>query len=93
MGAVKQTFYLRGEMYDEVQREAARQGRSCSWLVRKAWEMARDQIRRGGTAPESREDRLGFGFGARPNQVRDPSNVSEPREDPKDEDRWWHRAD
>ena len=41
----KQSLYFPQEMLEEIQREAARQDRSLSWIVQKAWKIARDRIR------------------------------------------------
>jgi uncharacterized small protein (TIGR04563 family) len=42
----KQSLYFPEEMLDEIQKEAMRQDRSLSWIVQKAWKIARDQIRK-----------------------------------------------
>lgn len=42
----KQSMYMPADMLEELQREAARQDRSMSWLVQQAWKLARDQVRR-----------------------------------------------
>lgn len=41
----KRTFYFPRGMFDEIESEARRQGRSRSWIVQKAWYVARDRIR------------------------------------------------
>ncbi|MEE2645451.1 MAG: TIGR04563 family protein [Myxococcota bacterium] len=41
----KQSLYFPQEMLKEIQEEAARQDRSLSWIVQKAWKIARDRIR------------------------------------------------
>lgn len=41
----KQTLYLPESMLNEIMREAARQDRSLSWLVQKAWRFARVTIK------------------------------------------------
>lgn len=42
----KQSLYFPEEMLKEIQAEAARQDRSLSWIVQKAWKIARNEIRR-----------------------------------------------
>lgn len=42
----KQSLYFPEDMLEEIQREAMRQDRSLSWIVQKAWKIARDQIRK-----------------------------------------------
>ena len=42
----KQSLYFPEAMLKEIADEAARQDRSLSWLVQKAWKLARDEIRR-----------------------------------------------
>jgi uncharacterized small protein (TIGR04563 family) len=41
----KQSLYFPGEMLAELQAEAERQDRSLSWLVQRAWSIARSRIR------------------------------------------------
>ncbi len=41
----KQSLYFPEEMLKEIQAEAARQDRSRSWIVQKAWLIARDTPR------------------------------------------------
>ena len=41
----KQSFYLPQEMADDLMREAARLERSANWLLRRAWQIASDQIK------------------------------------------------
>src|SRR5262249_19860518 len=40
----KQSLYFPEEMLKEIQDEAARQDRSLSWIVQKAWKLARKDI-------------------------------------------------
>lgn len=40
----KQSLYFPEDMLVEIQREAARQDRSLSWIVQKAWKIARGTI-------------------------------------------------
>ena len=55
----KQSLYFPESMLKEMADEAARQDRSLSWLVQKAWRLARDEIRRfpAATAPAATNDR------------------------------------
>jgi uncharacterized small protein (TIGR04563 family) len=40
----KQSLYFPEEMLQEISREANRQDRSLSWIVQKAWKIAREEI-------------------------------------------------
>ena len=40
----KQSLYFPEDMLKEIQHEAARQDRSLSWIVQKAWKIARKEI-------------------------------------------------
>jgi uncharacterized small protein (TIGR04563 family) len=40
----KQSLYFPDEMLKEIQEEATRQDRSLSWIVQKAWKLARKDI-------------------------------------------------
>lgn len=40
----KQSLYFPEQMLKEIQEEAARQDRSLSWIVQKAWKIARKDI-------------------------------------------------
>lgn len=40
----KQSLYFPEEMLKEIQHEAGRQDRSLSWIVQKAWKLARNDI-------------------------------------------------
>ena len=42
----KQSLYFPEQMLKEIQAEAARQDRSLSWIVQKAWKIARADIQR-----------------------------------------------
>jgi uncharacterized small protein (TIGR04563 family) len=42
----KQSLYFPEDMLQEIQREAARQERSLSWIVQQAWRYARNEIRK-----------------------------------------------
>ena len=41
----KQSLYFPEDMLQEITSEAARQDRSLSWIVQKAWKIARNEIR------------------------------------------------
>jgi uncharacterized small protein (TIGR04563 family) len=40
----KQSLYFPEDMLEEIQREADRQDRSLSWIVQRAWLVARDRV-------------------------------------------------
>lgn len=40
----KQSLYFPEDMLQEITAEAARQDRSLSWIVQKAWKLARKEI-------------------------------------------------
>ena len=40
----KQSLYFPEQMLNEIQYEANRQDRSLSWIVQKAWQIARSEI-------------------------------------------------
>ena len=40
----KQSVYFPVDMLDEIQKEALRQDRTVSWIVQRAWKIARDEI-------------------------------------------------
>ena len=42
----KQSLYFPEEMLREIQDEAKRLDRSLSWVVQKAWKVAREQIKK-----------------------------------------------
>lgn len=54
----KQSLYFPDSMLKEMADEAARQDRSLSWLIQKAWRLARDEIKRfpAATRPEGGND-------------------------------------
>jgi uncharacterized small protein (TIGR04563 family) len=41
----KQSLYFPEDMLKEIQEEATRQDRSLSWIVQKAWKIARKDIK------------------------------------------------
>jgi uncharacterized small protein (TIGR04563 family) len=47
----KQSLYFPDEVIAQIQAEATRQDRSMSWVVQRAWEIARDSIRRFPSVP------------------------------------------
>ncbi len=55
--ARKQSLYFPVEILEQIQQEAIRQDRSLSWIVQRAWRLAREQIARlpsSGTAAPAR---------------------------------------
>jgi uncharacterized small protein (TIGR04563 family) len=42
----KQSLYFPETMLTEIQEEATRQDRSLSWIVQKAWKIARTEIKK-----------------------------------------------
>ncbi|MCL2324940.1 MAG: TIGR04563 family protein [Proteobacteria bacterium] len=40
----KQSVYFPVDMLDEIQKEALRQDRTVSWIVQRAWKIAREEI-------------------------------------------------
>lgn len=40
----KQSLYFPEDMLDEIKREAERQDRSLSWIIQKAWNIAKTDI-------------------------------------------------
>jgi uncharacterized small protein (TIGR04563 family) len=42
----KQSLYFSEEMLKEIEREAQRQDRSLSWVIQRAWGIAREQIKK-----------------------------------------------
>jgi uncharacterized small protein (TIGR04563 family) len=40
----KQSLYFPEDMLQEIKREAQRQDRSLSWIVQKAWKLARTEV-------------------------------------------------
>jgi uncharacterized small protein (TIGR04563 family) len=41
----KQSLYFPEDYLDEIREESLRQDRSMSWIVQKAWEIARDKVK------------------------------------------------
>jgi len=41
----KQSLYFPEDMLQEMKQEAGRQDRSLSWIVQRAWQIARDRIK------------------------------------------------
>lgn len=52
----KQSLYFPESMLQEIKEEAARLDRSLSWVVQRAWKLARDEIRRMPSVNEIEED-------------------------------------
>jgi len=52
----KQSLYFSEDMLKEIRREAERQDRSLSWIVQKAWKIARDDLRQFPGANDSFDD-------------------------------------
>lgn len=42
----KQSFYLPGDLLDEIVQESVRLDRSLSWIIQQAWRVAREKIRK-----------------------------------------------
>lgn len=40
----KQSLYFPEDMLEEIQREARRQDRSVSWIVQRAWQLAKPEL-------------------------------------------------
>lgn len=53
----KSSMYLGEAMMDEIRREAERQDRPISWLIRQAWEIAKPTMAKFPTAPPGSCDR------------------------------------
>lgn len=65
----KQSLYFPEGVLQEIEREAARQDRSLSWILQQAWRIARDRITgmRGANdpvRPEAEAERPGDGAAA-----------------------------
>jgi uncharacterized small protein (TIGR04563 family) len=54
--ARKQSLYFPEDMLQEIQEAAQRQDRSLSWIVQRAWRIARDRI---ATVPGANEPQAG----------------------------------
>jgi uncharacterized small protein (TIGR04563 family) len=52
----KQSLYFPEDMLTEITGEAARQDRSLSWIVQKAWKIARQEIQRYPSVNEPTKD-------------------------------------
>lgn len=52
----KQSLYFPEDMLQEITSEANRQDRSLSWIVQKAWKIARNEIRSYPSVNEPSED-------------------------------------
>ena len=52
----KQSLYFPEDMLHEITAEAARQDRSLSWIVQKAWKIARKDIMKYPSVNEPTED-------------------------------------
>jgi uncharacterized small protein (TIGR04563 family) len=52
----KQSLYFPEEMLKEITGEAARQDRSLSWIVQKAWKIARQEIQQYPSVNEPTQD-------------------------------------
>jgi len=52
----KQSLYFPEEMLKEIQDEAARQDRSLSWIVQKAWKISRKEIMKYPSVSEFKAD-------------------------------------
>jgi uncharacterized small protein (TIGR04563 family) len=42
----KQSLYFPEEMLEQIREEALRQDRSLSWIIQRAWLIARDELKR-----------------------------------------------
>lgn len=54
----KQSLYFPEEMLQEITAEAARQDRSLSWIVQKAWKIARREITKYPSVNEPLDDQV-----------------------------------
>jgi uncharacterized small protein (TIGR04563 family) len=52
----KQSLYFPEDMLTEIRHEAARQDRSLSWIVQKAWKIARGELAKYPSATDYSED-------------------------------------
>jgi uncharacterized small protein (TIGR04563 family) len=52
----KQSLYFPEDMLKEIQNEATRQDRSLSWIVQKAWKIARKEIMKFPSVTEEEEE-------------------------------------
>ena len=53
---LKQSLYFPEEMLEEIKAEATRQDRSLSWIVQRAWRVARQEISKKPSANEERQE-------------------------------------
>jgi uncharacterized small protein (TIGR04563 family) len=53
----KQSLYFPDDILEEIAKEATRQDRSLSWIVQKAWKVARKEIMSAPALPTVAEDR------------------------------------
>ena len=53
----KQSLYFPEDMLKEITGEATRQDRSLSWIVQKAWKIAREEIKRYPSVNEPMDDK------------------------------------
>ena len=54
----KQSLYFPEDVLEEITKEATRQDRSLSWIVQKAWKVARKEIMNAPAAPRPGEDKV-----------------------------------
>lgn len=52
----KQSLYFPESILDEITKEATRQDRSLSWIVQKAWRLARKELMGAPPAPRPGEE-------------------------------------
>ena len=52
----KQSLYFPRDMLDEIQHEGARQDRSLSWIVQRAWRIARAEMQKFPSATDLGDD-------------------------------------
>ena len=55
MQGEKISIYMSEEMRADLENEAARQGRSMSWIIRQAWLLARPRLMEQSAVPEASE--------------------------------------
>ena len=53
----KQSLYFPKDMHEEMKDEASRLDRSLSWVVSKAWKLAREKIKELPSDPQVKNDR------------------------------------
>jgi uncharacterized small protein (TIGR04563 family) len=59
--ARKQSLYFPEDMLQEIQKEANRQDRSLSWIVQRAWRVARKELQARPSVSKSKEESDGTG--------------------------------